>query len=186
MSSRLFAPIEERDHVRGALDAPVALLEYGDYDCPICANVHSIVKAIERRLEGRLCFIYRNFPLRQMHPHAEEAAEAAEAAGAQGRFWQMHDFLFENQESLGRSSLTSHAERIGIDVRRWQEALDKHTFAHRVQEDFISGVRSGVTATPTFFVNGMRFEGPVESLLLTVESLSVVHPDRSLSYSRYP
>src|SRR5215204_2493148 len=116
-------PDPGRDHFQGDIDAPMTLLEYGDYECPYCGEVFAVVKAIQRRLGQRLCFAYRNFPLNHLHPHAKHAAEAAEAAGAQGRFWEMHELLFENQEQLAPHYLRAYAEALGLDTQRFDREL---------------------------------------------------------------
>jgi protein-disulfide isomerase len=149
----------ERDHVQGPDSAPVTLVEYGDYECPYCGMAYPIVKSIQQALGSKLRFVFRNFPLSDSHPHAEQAAEAAEAAGAQGRFWEMHDALYENQEQLGTDDLMSYAEALGIDTNRLAQELADGTYKARVREDFRGGVRSGVNGTPTFFVNGSRYDG---------------------------
>jgi protein-disulfide isomerase len=136
----------------------VTLVEYGDFECPHCGRAHPIVKEIQRRLGSELRFVFRHFPLAQIHPHAEHAAEAAEAAGAQGEFWEMHDVLFENQTALADPSLQEYAAKLGLDEQRFQRELISHTHAARVREDFLSGVKSGVNGTPTFFINGVRHD----------------------------
>jgi protein-disulfide isomerase len=153
-------PIADRDHIQGPIEAPVALVEYGDYQCPHCGAAYPIVKAIQERWGDRLCFVFRNFPLTGVHPHAEHAAEAAEAAGAQGRFWEMHDLLFENQEDLADDALARHAAALGLDAERLLEEVRRGAHKERVREDVQSGARSGVNGTPTFFVNGVRHDGP--------------------------
>jgi len=158
-SPMLTVPVSERDHVRGPATAPLTLLEYGDYECPFCGAAHPIVKEVERLLEGDLRFAYRHFPLSQIHPHAYQAAEAAEAAGAQGRLWEMHDQLFEHQDRLDISDLITYADALGLDLTRFVHDLETHAHAPRLREDFLSGVRSGVNGTPTFFVNGVRHNG---------------------------
>jgi protein-disulfide isomerase len=150
----------KRDHFRGPTDAPVVLLEYGDYECPFCGQAHLAVKAVEQAARGMMAFVFRNFPLATIHPHAERAAEAAEAAGAQGRFWEMHDLLYENQDALDDDSLLAYALALGLDVPRFARELAEQRYAARVREDFMSGVRSGVNGTPTFFINGVRHDGP--------------------------
>ena len=155
----LTVPVSERDHVRGPATTPLTLLEYGDYECPFCGAAHPIVKQVERLLEGDLRFAYRHFPLRQIHPHAYQAAEAAEAAGAQGRFWEMHDLLFEHQDRLDTPDLITYAKELGLDLARFGHDLETHTHAPRLREDFLSGARSGVNGTPTFFINGVRHNG---------------------------
>jgi protein-disulfide isomerase len=157
--TRLTPPVGERDHVSGPAGAPVTLVEYGDFECPYCGMAYPIVKAAQRRLGARLRFAYRYFPLREAHPHAQHAAEAAEAAAAQGKFWAMHDALFDDRSALDDAALSARARRIGLDVARFEAELADGVHAPRVREDFRSGVRSGVNRTPTFFVNGVRYDG---------------------------
>lgn len=154
--SKLMLPVAGRDHIHGALTAPFILLEYGDFECPYCGAAYPVVKAVQEQLGERLCFAFRNFPLVELHPHADHAAEAAEAAGAQGKFWEMHDKLFENQTALEDEDLARYAAELGLDARLIGEvSAGKH--AARVREDFRSGVRAGVDGTPTFFINGARY-----------------------------
>ena len=154
----LKAPITPHDHIRGPANAPVTLVEYGDYECPHCGLAHPIVKLIGQQFGRRLCFVFRHFPLAEMHPHALAAAEAAEAAGAQGKFWPMHDMLFENQGALEPTDLLGYAEALGLDVPRFVRELASHTHLDKVQADLRSGARSGVHGTPTFFINGVRHD----------------------------
>ena len=165
-------PASTRDHSAGSEDAPVTLVEYGDFECPYCGRAYPIVKKIQERLGDRLRFIFRNFPITNSHPHAEHAAEAAEAAARQGRFWEMHDTLFEHQRALDDRHLVQYASAIGLDATDFEKELTTHVFARRVREDFMSGVRSGVNGTPTFFLNGRRHDEPwdFETLLRAVES----------------
>ena len=166
------AVITPSDHIQGSANAQVTLVEYGDFECPHCGRAYPIVKEIQRRLGAELRFVYRHFPLHDIHPHAERAAEAAEAAGAQGAFWPMHDMLFENQSSLDDASLIRYAERIGLDVEPFVLDLERRTHSHRVQHDHTNGVHDGVQGTPTFFVDGIRHDlsFDLETLLLAVES----------------
>ncbi len=170
-AAALTLPVSERDHIQGPADAAVTLVEYGDYECPHCKRAYPIVKQIQRRMGRRLRFVFRNFPLRESHPHAQHAAEAAEAAGAQGKFWEMHDLLFERQFALEDESLIEYAGDLGLDVPRFREDLAEGAYAPRVREDFRSGVMSGVNGTPTFFVNGARHDDAwdVEPLLAALE-----------------
>lgn len=154
----LMVPVSERDHVQGPPDAPLTLVEYGDYECPYCGAAYPIVKEAQSRLGQRLRFVFRNFPIATSHPHAEQAAEAAEAAAAQGEFWPMHDLLYENQKRLRDEDLVSYARQLGLDLGRFEQELTAHVYAARVHEDFMSGVRSGVNGTPTFYVNGHRHD----------------------------
>lgn len=169
--SRLSPPITNQDHLLGPMDAPVLFVEYGDYECPHCLQAHSIVQDLQDRLGDRFAYIYRHFPLRTSHPRAEKAAEAAEAAGAQGRFWEMHDLLFENQGDFSHEALIGYARELDLDVERFERELSDGQHADRVKEDFRSGVRSGVNGTPTFYINGVRYDGPwdVESLMEEIE-----------------
>jgi protein-disulfide isomerase len=149
---------EARDHIQGAPDAAVTLVEYGDYECPYCGAAYPIVKELQAELGDSLRFVFRNFPITTAHPHAEQAAEAAEAAAAQGQFWPMHDLVYENQQRLAADDLVAYAGRLGLDVERFSRELGEHAHADRVHEDFMSGVRSGVNGTPTFFMNGVRHD----------------------------
>ena len=160
----LTPPLGTRDHVQGDPGASLTLVEYGDFQCPYCGAAHPIVKAVQKLLGPKLRFAFRHFPLAQAHPDAPLAAEAAEAAGAQGKFWEMHDWLFEHQDQLDPQSLVRHARHFHLDLARFESDLAEHTFTPKVAEDFKSGVRSGVNGTPTFFVNGSRYEGNWTSL----------------------
>jgi protein-disulfide isomerase len=153
---------EDRDHVQGPADAPVTLVEYGDYECPYCGAAYPIIKEVQARMGERLRFVFRNFPITTSHPHAEQAAEAAEAAATRGKFWQMHDLLYENQERLRDDDLRSYAEELELEVGPFVRELTEHVHAARVHEDFLSGVRSGVNGTPTLFINGARHDDSYE------------------------
>ena len=155
----LTPPVSARDHAAGPDDAPVTLVEYGDYECPYCGMAHPIVKRAQRELGNQLRFVFRNFPLAESHPHARLAAQAAEAAAAQGRFWEMHDMLFEHQDALEAEDLVSYAKSLGLDTAQFTRDLEAGTYAKRVRDDFRNGVRSGVNGTPTFFINGNRYDG---------------------------
>ena len=145
-----------RDHVRGGADAPVTLVEYGDYQCPYCGEAYPVVNELLERFGDQLRVVFRHMPLADLHPRAPFAAEAAEAAGAQGRFWEMHDRLFEHQLELGDEELRGHAEAVGVDdAARFDAELRDRVHAARVEEDYASGARSGVPSTPRFFVNGL-------------------------------
>lgn len=159
------------EHAQGSPEASVTLVEYGDFECGYCGEAYSIVKEVQRVMGERLRFVFRHFPLTQMHPHAEHAAEASEAAAAQGRFWEMHDLLYENQRTLDDRHLVRFAAELGLDGDRFARELREGVYRERVREDFMSGVRSGVNGTPTFFINGVRHDGPwdAESLLAGLE-----------------
>lgn len=157
---RLTVPVSDRDHRRGSLDAPLVLVEYADFECPYCRAAHEELQAVRRAFGDRLAFVFREFPLVHSHPHALQAAEAAEAAGAQGRFWPMHDLLFEHQDTLDLDGLVEQAVAAGVaDVDRFVGDLDAHRHGARIRDDLESGRASGVEGTPTFFVNGARHEG---------------------------
>jgi len=162
-TSKLTLPDADRDHIQGPIDAPYLLLEYGDYECPHCGEAYPIVRAVQKQLGNRLCFAFRNFPLTNIHRYAAHAAEAAEAAGAQGRFWEMHDLLFENQDALADENLAQYASAAGIDARRVINAILTGVHTERVRQDFRCGARAGVNGTPTFFINGARYDGEVEA-----------------------
>ena len=157
--SELTAPVGPDDHSAGPDDAPVTLVEYGDYECPHCGAAHPVVKAVQRRMGKRMRFVFRNFPLKEAHPHAYHAAEVAEAAGAQGKFWEMHHIIFERQHELEDADLLRYAKELRLDVDRVRSELEDGTWTRRVRDDFRSGVRSGVNGTPTFFINGERYDG---------------------------
>jgi protein-disulfide isomerase len=157
--SGLVVPVSERDHALGPPDAPVTLVEYGDFECPYCAAATKAIEYLRRQLRDEMRFVFRHFPVTELHPHAEQAALAAEAASAQGSFWQMHDVLFERQAAMDRQDLERYAEEIGLDLSAFVLALGLRSGLDRVEEDLESGRASGVNATPKFFVNGVRFDG---------------------------
>lgn len=173
--AKLKVPVGPDDHAQGPADAPVTLVEYGDYECPHCARAYPVVKALQERFGKQLRFAFRNFPLREIHPYAEAAAEAAEYAATRGKFWEMHDLIFENQNSLGEQMLGELAQRLKLDRQALSEALASGAFAARVQSDFSSGVRSGVNGTPTFFVNSQRNDGDFELETLLHAVQKVIH-----------
>lgn len=168
---KLTLPIGGRDHVQGVEGARVTLVEYGDYQCPHCRQVHPIVRDLQSRFKDRLRYVFRHFPITTVHSEAQRAAEAAEAAAAQGKFWEMHSYLFEHQEALDDDHLVQYAAELGLDTERFERELREEVYADRVREDFVSGVRSGVNGTPTFFINGVRYDGPwdLESLIAEIE-----------------
>jgi CRP-like cAMP-binding protein len=167
----------DRDHVRGPLDAPLTLVEYGDFECPFCGRATGAVDQLRERFGDRLRYVFRHVPLTDVHPHAQLAAEAAEAAAAQGRFWEMHDRLFADQERLLPSHLLEHAAAIGLDVSRFARDLGSGRYARRVQEDVDSAESSGVEGTPTFFVGGRRHAGPYDADTLAAELLAAAGGD---------
>ena len=154
----LKVPVVPEDHAQGPEDAEVTLVEYGDYECPHCGRAYPIIKQVQQHFGERLRFVFRDFPLGEMHPHAIAAAEVAEFAGAHGKFWEMHDLLFENQARLGDSLFVELALQLKLSTTALRKALGEHTFEARVRADFNGGVRSGVNGTPTFFINGHRHD----------------------------
>jgi len=162
----LTPPVGARDHVQGSADARVTLVEYGDFECPFCGAAYPELKRVLRELGPKVRFVFRHFPLAEEHPHAPQAAEAAEAAAAQGKFWPMHDLLYQHQAALEDEDLVGYARELGIDADRVMRELVEHTYAARVREDFLSGVRSGVSGTPRFFINGRPHEEPGDAKTL--------------------
>ena len=177
--TRLAVPVGERDHMRGRADAPITLVEYGDYECPDCGSAGPIVRGLRRRLGAQLRFVFRNFPRVEIHPHAQHAAEAAEAAEAQGRFWEMHDVLFEHQQALEDADLVRYAAQLGLDRKRFERELAEHVYAPRVHEDVLGGLRSEVDRTPTFFLDGVR-QGGFFSLAALPDALEVASATRRI------
>ncbi|MBK5108891.1 MAG: Na+/H+ antiporter NhaA [Anaerolineales bacterium] len=170
-AGKLTLPVSERDHIQGPEDAPVTLVEYGDFECPYCRQVSPVIRELRRRLGGRVRYVFRHFPIRTSHAHAQLAAEAAEAAGAQGKFWEMQETLLEHQEALELSHILEYAAQLDLDLEQFKNDLEEHTYAERVKEDFHGGIRSGVNGTPSFFINGTRYDGAwdLESLIDAVE-----------------
>lgn len=171
-NTQLTPPVSSRDHIQGPQNAPITLVEYGDFECPYCGQAFYIVKQLQQRLGDQMRYVFRNFPLVQVHPYALQAAEAAEAAGAQGKYWQMFDMLFEHQDALDTNHLIQYAKDIGLNVDKFKQDLENHTFVPRIEEDIESGVRSGVEGTPTFFINGVKYNGSYELpyLLAAIEA----------------
>src|ERR671921_3036489 len=164
-------PVGPEDHVRGPEGAPVTLVKYGDYECPYCGELHPMLEELRERAGERVRFVFRHFPLDSVHPRARRAALAAEAAASQGRFWEMHDLLYENQDELSDEDLTRYAAELGLDLRRFEEDLANDHHAWRIEEDRLGRDHAGVGGTPAFFVNGVRYTGPMDldGLLAAVE-----------------
>lgn len=162
----LQTPVSGDDHIRGAEDAPVTLVEYGDFECQFCGRAYPVVRELERRFARELRIVFRSSPRSHEHPHAQLAAEAAEAAGAQGHFWEMHDRLLEHQSELGDEQLIAHAAALHLDVEAFRGALSSHAYLAKVNEQERGGARV-VRGTPTFFINGVHFDGTPD-----VETLS--------------
>lgn len=160
--SRLTVPVRADDHLLGPENAPVTLVEYGDFECPYCGQAYGVLKELLEEFGAQMRFVFRHFPLSQIHPDAETAALAAEAAGEQGRFWEMHDTLFENQVALEDEDLLQYAQALGLDLAEFDQSVASERHLGRIRKDFMSGVRSGVNGTPTFFINGERHNGSYE------------------------
>jgi protein-disulfide isomerase len=163
----LTIPVNEHDHTQGPPDAQVTLVEYADYQCPYCSKAYVIVEQLEDQFGSLLRFVFRNFPLTQIHDQAELAAEAAEAAGAQGKFWQMHNALYENQPLLGPDLIRTVAQELGLDMETFENDVESGKFRERIKHDFMGGVRSGVSGTPTFFINGELHQGKWDQAALS-------------------
>lgn len=168
----LRVPVTPRDHVRGSDNAQVTLIEYGDYECPACGAAYPVVNLVLRHFGPRLRFVFRHFPLTQVHPYAEPAAETAEFAGAHRRFWEMHDSIYENQQYLSPQLLLSLADSLQLPQAELRDALLTERYAPKIKSDFLGGVRSGVNGTPTFFINGRQHEGTYafEDLVSSIET----------------
>ena len=178
-SPRLTLPVSERrDHFQGSSAAKVVLVEYGDYQCPYCGEAYPIIRKVQEKFGNNLRFVFRNFPLTQIHPRAEFGAEMAEASAAQGKFWEMHDFIYENQKSLDNEEffLKFADKKLDLDKEKIRQSVAQHAFAPRIREDFMSGVRSGVNGTPTFYINGKRHDDSydAETLLAALEQAAGV------------
>jgi len=170
-ASRLVVPVNENDYVQGPDLAPVTLVEYGDYECQYCGRAHPIIQDLQNRLGNQLRYVYRHFPIRSIHTHSQLASEAAEAAGTQGKFWEMHDALYDHQEALERDDILAYARQIGLDMAQFERELEERVHAEKIQAEFRNGILSGVNGTPTFFINGVRYDGPwdLESLIDAIE-----------------
>ena len=159
------------DHIRGPADAPVTILEYGDYECPYCRGAFRDVHRLIDQHPTLIRFVFRNFPISQLHPHAEQAAEAAEAAAAQGKFWEMYELLLQPYSHLDIDSLVTYAEVLGLEIPRFRRELTDHTYVARIEADVQEGIRNGVNQTPKFYVDGERVDGkvPLENLAELVQ-----------------
>ena len=167
--------IESRDHIQGPATAPVTLVEYGDYECPYCAQAYLITKEIQERLGDKLRFVFRNFPLTKIRPHAYETALAAEAAAAQGKFWEMYDYLFKHGQAVTNDSLRRSAASLGLNLTKFDSEFYERMYSNHIDEDIQSGNSSGVKGTPTFFINGELYNGSwdLDSLLGALDEESV-------------
>ncbi|PZR96253.1 MAG: disulfide bond formation protein DsbA [Candidatus Chloroheliales bacterium] len=159
LTPRSLPEVTAEDWREGPDDAPVTLLEYGDFECPYCGEAYPVIKQVQEQMGDRLRFVFRHFPITSSHPHAQLASEAAEAAGAHGKFWLMHDLLYENQRHLTREDLDRYAQQLGLDLDVFDNALEEHTYKEKVRDSFRQGIRARVQGTPTFFINGRRYDG---------------------------
>jgi protein-disulfide isomerase len=146
------------DHIRGSVNAPITIVEYGDFECPYTGMAHPVIKELMRQFNAKIYFAYRNFPLNDIHPHSQHAAEAAEAAAAQDKFWQMYDYLFEHQKALDDHHLLEYAQKVGLNIDKFKKEMLEHVYAPLINKSLKSGIDSGVQGTPTFFINGERYE----------------------------
>jgi protein-disulfide isomerase len=177
--STLAIEVTKHDHLQGDLNAACSLVEYGDYECPSCGEAQPIIRKLQAHFGNQMSLVFRNFPLRELHARAEAAAEMAEFAGTQGKFWKMHDLLFANQESLDERTLMSLSERLGLDASDLKLARARKAARKRIDDDFAGGIRSGVNGTPTFFLNGDRYDGPTdyESLVALLQRVLISNGD---------
>ena len=174
----LSKPVTERDHFKGSLEAPVLLVEYADYECPHCGRAYWVLKQLRDELGDHVAFVFRNFPVTEVHPRALSVAEALEAASAQGFFWEMHDWFYEHQHELEGLDLERHARMLGLDMERWHRDTLRGAYRDRVREDIESGRESGVVGTPTFFINEVLHEGSYEHDAL-LSAIQEAHTKRS-------
>ena len=152
----LKVPVTSGDHAQGSESAEVTLVEYGDYECPHCGRAYPIVQGIQKHFGKRLRFVFRNFPLSQVHPHAQKAAEVAEEAADQNKFWNMHDYLYEHQQALDDMHLEKYAKIVGLDLERFDEDMMTHVYVSRIREDFLSGIQNGVNGTSSFYIRNSK------------------------------
>lgn len=164
MSAHLKPVVTIADHIQGEDTARITLVEYGDYQCPHCGAAYPVIKKIQSKFGNQIRFVFRNFPLSDAHPFALPAAVATEAATLQNKFWEMHDIIFENQQLLSDAGLLKMADTIGLSMQQFNKDIKKETLAEKVETDFESGIRSGVNGTPSFFINGIKFDGGVEDI----------------------
>lgn len=155
--SLLTKKVNSKDQFQGHANAAIELVEYGDYQCPHCGRAYPIIKQLQEAMGDKMKFVFRNFPLTNIHPDAMNAAVAAEAAGIQGKFWEMHDMIFEHQNRLLENDLYAYAQQLGLNVEQFQNDMLSETVLAKVEDDFESGMRSGVNGTPSFFINGEKF-----------------------------
>jgi protein-disulfide isomerase len=171
--------VGKHDHIQGASSAVVTLVEYGDYQCPFCGDAYPIIKKLQKHFGDQLRFVFRNFPLTRIHAYAQRAAEAAEAAGAQGKFWEMHDHLFEHQEALDAENLVRAAGILGLDKVKFDREVAEHVYVARIQADIQGGIDSGVGGTPTIFINGVRNDDDDDFEMLKAKLEEAIMPSKA-------
>ncbi|HTL29220.1 MAG TPA: thioredoxin domain-containing protein [Tepidisphaeraceae bacterium] len=176
---RLSEPISPRDHRLGRTDAPITILEYGDYECPGCLNAVPIIREVRRILGDQLLFVFRHFPQSSIHPHASAAAEAAESAADQGKFWEMHQALFDHQKQLGEIDFSHLALTLGMEIYKFEANRSSQRHRRRIREDFESGQKSGVTKTPTLFINSRKYVGEIDARSIVEAAREVVGADQT-------
>lgn len=165
----LHPEVNKKDHIKGDSNANLEIVEFGDFQCGHCGAAHPVVEKIIKEFGNQVSFVFRNFPLSEMHKNAREAAKAAEAAAIQGKYWEMHNRIFENQEYLQSNDFIAHAEKLGLDIEKFKNDMELTSIAEKIDDDFESGIRSGVNGTPSFFVNGNKFDGDAANLLAVIE-----------------
>jgi protein-disulfide isomerase len=172
----LTEPVTERDHALGPANAPITIVEYGDYECPDCLNAVPIIEEVRKSLGDRLRFVFRHFPRSSIHPNASVAAEAAEAAGDQGKFWDMHYALFQHQKELTEIDFSHLALTLGLEIYKFETSRTWEQHRQRIRNDFEGAIRSGVNGTPTLYINGRRYDGPIDAKSILVASQSASEP----------
>lgn len=166
MSKILETETTAPDHIQGNMNAPITLVEYGDFQCPHTGKAYFVVKQLQEHFGDQMKFVFRNFPSAEMHPYAEPAAETTEFANEQGQFWEMHDLIYENQEALSLPMLFELAEALGLSRAQLNSVIENQAYAEKIQNDFLDGVHNGVNETPTFFINDKKYNGPIEFEIL--------------------
>lgn len=156
---QLAEPLSENDHFEGSLSAPVRIVEYGDYECPFCGRADQVIKELQQELGDQICYAFRNFPLYQIHEFALLAAQAAEAAALQDKFWEMHDLLYRNQDALDGEAIAEYAQSLGLDMQVFSDAMEDEAVKQRITHDLYTGMQSDVEGTPSFYINGHKYEG---------------------------
>ncbi len=173
LTGKVVVPITETEHIRGAVDAEVTIVEFSDFQCPFCGKVQPTLEQVLKNYNGTVRLVFKHFPLTQIHPYSVKAGEASECADEQGKFWEYHDLLFKNQNALGIAELKNYASQLGLDTTQFNDCLDSDKMADRVVKNFNEGQKSGVTGTPAFFINGQKLVGaqPYSAFQSVIEKL---------------